>query len=503
RDDPSITVRFAVKDRPNEYLLIWTTTPRTLPANMADAAHPDATYAKVLVRRGGTEETYYVAQELVEHNAGLLRWPEHYVVGHVSGRDLSGTAYVHPFEGEVQYHATPRGPHHLKVVLADYVALENTGLVHTAPGHGADDFETGVEYDLPPFCPVGEDGRYTAEAGPYRDLPVKEADARILGDLAAKGALVASGEITHSYGHCWRCKTPILFRATDQWFLAMTRVKDQMLAEVERVRWTPEWAGSARQREWVREARDWCISRQRYWGIPIPVWQCPEGCTEVIGTRKELAKRAKSYRGDPDLHRPSIDRVTFPCKVHKAEMRRVPDVLDVWFDSAVASWASLGYPGNKREFARWFPCAWIVEGLDQTRGWFYSQLAAGVVALDRIPYESVTMHGFVHDAEGRPMSKSLGNVIAPQEVIDRHGADAFRFYVLGTSAPWEDIPFSWEGVKNTARNLGIVWNVHVFATQYMALDAFDPAALPFRDVRKHLTPEDKWLYSRMQTVSSE
>lgn len=522
RDDPSVHVKFPLKGKRDESLVIWTTTPWTLPGNVAIAAHPELGYAKVSATKGGRTETLWIVDTQVEAVMKAGKYDQHFVLEVRSGRDLQGWAYEHVFAQEVPFHRTPEGKRNT-VILGTHVTADKTGLVHTATGHGAEDFEVGQKEGIPAFCPVDEAGVYTAEAGAFQGRFVKDAEADILERLRAKGALLASGMERHSYAHCWRCKSPIIYRATPQWFLAVTKVQAKMLKEVERVRWTPEWAGSARQKDWVAQARDWCVSRQRYWGIPIPIWRCEKGHDAFVGSAAQLRKESINYRdvlkrykaqlqvpalekklqskptSDIDFHRPWIDEVVLRCLACKGDMHRVPDVFDVWYDSACASWSQLGWPGEKKEFQKWFPCDWIVEGLDQTRGWFYSQLAAGVCAFGKVPYESVLMHGFVHDEQGRPMSKSLGNIIPPAQVVEKHGADAFRLYILSTCAPWEDVHFNWEGVRNSQRALNILWNVHVFASQ--ALEGTDASKLQVK--RDALRPEDRWLLSRVATLGIE
>lgn len=522
REDASLYVKFPLQGRENEYLVIWTTTPWTLPGNVAIAAHPDLGYARVQVRKEGRDEFLWVVDTQVEHVVHLGKFDEHYVLETRSGRDLEGWRYEHPFAEELPYHREP-GERRNRVILGGHVTAEKTGLVHTATGHGAEDFEVGRRYGIEAFCPVDEGGRYTQEAGAFAGRFVKDAEEDIIARLRDRGLLLQAGTETHPYAHCWRCKSPILYRATPQWFIAVTKVQEEMLREVERVRWTPEWAGSARQKDWVAQARDWCVSRQRYWGIPMPVWQCPQRHARVVGSGAELRSAATNYgevlkrykaqvqvpalekklRSKPtaeiDFHRPWIDGVVLRCDECGGAMRRVPDVFDVWYDSACASWAQLGWPREQKEFRKWFPCDWIVEGLDQTRGWFYSQLAAGVAAFGKVPYKSVLMHGFVHDEQGRPMSKSLGNIIKPEDVIAKHGADAFRLYILSTCPPWEDVHFSWEGVRNAQRALNILWNVHVFATQ--ALEGVEPAKLQVP--AKARRPEDRWLLSRVATLARD
>ena len=498
--DPSIYVKFRVKDREDHYIVIWTTTPWTLPADICVAVHPDFTYVLMKVTRDGKSEYLYVAEELAEDVAKVGRYQEMEIIEKYDGLDLEGLEYVQPLLDEVPWHTAPERKDLYwlhKTVLAEYVTVEKTGIVHTAPGHGPDDFETGKEYRLPPFCPVDEAGRFTEDAGRWAGRSTKDCDREIMDLLAEKGTLMREEEITHRYGHCWRCKEPITYRTTTQWFLKVTELKESMLEEILRAEWYPDWAGRTRQYNWVQNTRDWCISRQRFWGIPLPIWECHCGERKVIGSQEELSS-GEGHSEDMDLHRPWIDGVTFACDKCGDEMRRVPDVLDVWFDSAVCSWAQLKYPQNKEEFERWWPCDWITEAHDQTRGWFYSQLGASVIAFDKIPYMKVLMHGFSLDKDYRKMSKSEGNAVAPREIIDRYGVDSLRYYLLIANSPWEDLPFSWDGVKNANRTLNILWNVYRFSTTYMALDKFDFKRWTFDELREDLRPEDIWLYSRLE-----
>ena len=498
--DPSIYVKFKVKNRDDHYIVIWTTTPWTLPADLCVAVHPDLTYVLLEVIKDGRKEYLYVAEELKEEVAKAGRYQEMKVIETFEGIDLEGLEYEHPLLAEVPWHSDPARKELYwlhKTVLAEYVTLEKTGIVHTAPGHGPDDFETGIEYKLPPFCPVDEEGNFTHEGGKWAGLFTKDCDGEIMDLLAEKGTLLKAEDITHRYGHCWRCKTPITYRTTTQWFLKVTELKDRMLEEILKAEWYPDWAGRTRQYNWVENTRDWCISRQRYWGIPLPVWKCECGGKHVIGSLNDL-KEGNNYRDGMDLHRPWIDEVTFHCPDCNEQMKRVPDVLDVWFDSAVCSWAELKYPQEKEEFEKWWPCNWITEAHDQTRGWFYSQLGASVIAFDKIPYEKVLMHGFALDKDYRKMSKSEGNAIAPSEIIEKYGVDSLRYYLLVANSPWEDLPFSWDGVKNANRTLNILWNIYRFSTTYMALDDFDPGKWTFEELKSSFRPEDLWLYSRLE-----
>jgi len=496
--DYSIYVKFPVEGEDDTYIVIWTTTPWTIPANVAVAVHPDFQYAKVRAWKEGKTDILIMANDLVESVLKEGRYRDYDLLQILKAEDMQKLKYLHPLADLV-----PRqGQIVHGVHSADFVTAENTGCVHIAPGHGLEDFELGLEKGLEVFCPVGEDGRYTEEAGEkYRGKYVKEADGEVILDLEERGLLLSQGRLTHRYGHCWRCKTPIIFIATSQWFLRISDLKDRMLEEVGKVVWYPEWAGSARFSDWISNARDWCISRQRYWGIPLPIWTCTTcGKIEVIGTAKELEE--KSGQKLDDLHRPAVDRVMLDCSCG-GRMKRSPDVFDVWFDSAVASWATLRFPANREEFEEWWPADFITEGHDQTRGWFYSQLGAAMVSFGRAPYKSVLMHGFTLDEQGRKMSKSIGNIVQPEEVVQKYGADTLRFYVLGANAPWEDLHFSWDAVENVKRMLNIFWNAYRFALPYMVLDNFDSSKADLSRYENNLRPEDRWILSRASSLVEE
>ncbi|MBS1262983.1 MAG: Isoleucine--tRNA ligase [Methanonatronarchaeales archaeon] len=494
--DPSIYVKLPVEGREDEYVLVWTTTPWTVPSNVAVAVHPGYGYARVRIG----EEVFIVAEQVAEDVAELAGAEEHDVLDTFLGEDLRGLRYRHPLEdlvpGQAEMH--DRDEVH-RVYLADFVTVEKTGCVHVAPGHGPEDFDLAQEHGLPVFSPVDEEGRFTDEAGRYSGKKVMESNEEIIRDLDERGALMSGSTVSHRYGHCWRCDTALVFIATEQWFLKISSLTDGMLEEIDRVDWTPEWAGSSRFRDWVEGGRDWCISRQRYWGIPLPVWVCEEcGKETVVGTVEELEERGGSVEG---LHRPHVDDVVIECGECGGGARRVEDVLDVWFDSAVASWANLDYPRRTDLFEKWWPADLVIEGHDQARGWFYSQLGAGSVAMDRAPYEAVMMHGFTLDEEGHKMSKSEGNVVSPEEVIERYGRDTLRLYLMGACAPWADLHFDWDECGNVYRALNVFWNVHRFASTYMSMDDFEPSKHPLQG--QDLEPEDRWILSRAQSVAAE
>jgi len=492
RVDPSIYVKFPIMGKENEYLLIWTTTPWTLISNLAIMVHPNFEYAKVRTKEGDLILAN-ARVDVLENELNL----NYEILDMMTGKDLEGIRYQNPLDDVIDISPSENA---YTVILADFVSLEDgTGCVHSAPGHGPEDFEACKPYGIKPISPVDERGVFTEEAGKFAGLTVKKDDNSILETLEEKGALLLSTKISHRYGHCWRCKSPIIYRGTKQWFIKVTNLKEQMLEEADKVEWVPDWAGSSRFKEWIENIKDWTISRQRYWGIPLPLWICKEcGNLEAIGSRKELEE--KGFKID-DMHKPFVDDIVLKCGCG-GEAHRVPDVLDVWFDSGVAAWASLGYPKEDESFKKWYPVDFITEGHDQTRGWFYSQLGCGLIAFDKIPYRRVLQHGFTLDEKGNKMSKSIGNIVQPEEVIEKFGVDVLRFYVLWASKPWDDLRFNWTEIEVINRMFNIFWNSYVFATTYMALDKFDPTSLRL-DATKHYSLEDKWIISRLNTVVKE
>jgi len=491
-EDRSIYVKFKVIGREGEYILVWTTTPWTLPANVAVMVNPNFTYARV--RHG--DEVYILAEERAEAVLGK----DYEVIETFPGSDLSGLEYAPALLEEVPAQASLKSAH--MVVLSDqYVTLEEgTGCVHTAPGHGEEDHAVGEAYGLPDFSPVDERGRFTADGGRYAGMEVREANARIIEDLRGKGLLFKEETTRHRYPHCWRCKTPLILRTASQWFIRVTELKERLLEENEKVEWIPEWAGRQRFGNWIKNAKDWVISRQRYWGIPLPIWVCGScGRYEVIGSAKELREKALSDPGDLELHRPWVDRVEVGCRCG-GSMRRISDVADVWMDSGSASFAVLHYPSDEGAFRYWWPVDLVLEGHDQTRGWFYTLMVCGVIAFDSSPYRRVVMHGFTIDQDGRAMHKSLGNVVYPEEVIGRYGRDALRWYELGCTT-WEDLKFTWKSIEESARFINILWSTYYFASLYMSLDQYSPERYPLESVAQALRPEDRWILSRFERAA--
>ncbi|RLE83354.1 MAG: isoleucine--tRNA ligase, partial [Thermoprotei archaeon] len=487
-EDPSIYVKFPVEGNEGEYIVVWTTTPWTLPGNVAVMVNPKFEYAKVEFKG----ERLIIALDRVKDVLGPIG--DFKVLETFRGEKLKGLKYVYPLSEEVPLHNNLKNAHY--VILSErYVRTEEgTGCVHTAPGHGEEDFEVGLEYNLPILSPINDEGVFTKEGGKYAGLYVKEANNVIIKDLKDKGLLLRHETIVHKYPVCWRCKTPLIFRATQQWFIEVSKLKDKMLKEAEKVRWIPEWAGENRLKNWLLSVKDWVISRQRYWGTPLPIWTCKR-CNnqKVIGSKEELKKNMVS--GDlGELHRPWIDSVVLVCDRCGGEMVRVSDVMDVWFDSGVAFYASLEYPMN-RKYEEMRPVDFIVEGHDQISGWFYSLLRVGIIGFGEVPYRTVLMHGFALDEKGHEMHKSLGNFVSTDEAISLKGRDSFRLYVL-SNTPWDDLRYSNKGVEEVFNDLNIAWNVFKFASTYMFLDNFRP-----RNIREaKLSPEDRWILSRLQEV---
>ena len=495
--DPSIYVKFPLTTNPKEYILIWTTTPWTLPSNVGVMVNPNFEYARVSAEDG----TYILAKERIEpvqtETGRAFRLLETF-----PGSKLEGLTYNSPLETLVPAQRTMQNGHRV-VLSSEYVTLtEGTGCVHTAPGHGEEDYEVGERTKLPVLMLVDDQGRFLPEAGKYAGKPIRETNNEILDDLKALGFLLHAGEIEHRSPVCWRCKTPLIIRATKQWLIHIAQMKDLFISQVDATLWIPEWAGANQFKNWLHGLKDWVISRQRFWGTPLPVWTCAScGKYRVIGSRQELTENAVSKVELPTLHRPWVDAVKLRCDCG-GEMTRVEDIIDVWFESGGASLACLGYPTNAAAEKFWWPADFIVEGRDQITAWFFGLLRHGIVTMGRCPYKTVLMHGFALDSTGREMHKSLGNFVTAHEVAEKFGRDAFRYYVLQTTL-WEDLQFSWDAIRQYQGDLSTIWNTYVFASTYMSLDRFAPAKTPISKLSRNLQAEDRWLLSRTNRIVKE
>jgi isoleucyl-tRNA synthetase len=488
--DPSVFVRLPLVDREDTSLLVWTTTPWTLPANVAVAAHPDVDYVTVERDNDGTKEKLILARSLVEKVFGEEAVK---VVDTFKGKKLKGAKY-HPLFTFLP----PDKPAHY-VVLGDFVTTEDgSGLVHIAPAFGQEDMETARQYDLPVLMTVQPDGTFVPEVTPWRGVFVKEADPHITEDLRARGLLLKAGEYTHTYPFCWRCKTPLLYYARESWYIRTSAYRDRLVELNNTINWVPEHTKDGRFGNWLANNIDWSLSRERYWGTPLPVWEC-EDCRhrECVGSVKELSEKAGRVLSELDLHRPYVDQVHWACPDCGGQMARVKDLIDVWFDSGSMPVAQWHYPfENKDKFESQFPADYICEAVDQTRGWFYTLHAISTLLFDEVAFKNVLSLGHIQDGEGRKMSKSLGNIIQPWDVLNDHGADALRWYLYTATPPGVERRFSSELVGEVTRSFTLtLWNVYSFFVTYANLDQ------PTVTTRPIATSDlDRWLLSELNVL---
>ncbi len=484
----SAVVRFKVKDE-DAYILAWTTTPWTLPSNVALCVNPDETYVKV---KNG-EYTYYIAEALAD---SVLKG-EIEVLASYKGKELEGKEY------EPLYPVSSLTKKAYYVVCDGYVTLtDGTGIVHIAPAFGEDDAEVGRKYDLPFLQLVDEKGEMTDET-PWAGVFCKKADPMVLKDLEERGLLFDAPVFEHSYPYCWRCDTPLIYYARETWFIRMTDVKEDLIRENDTVNWIPESIGKGRFGDWLANVQDWGISRNRYWGTPLNIWECECGYRHAVGSIAELREMSDNCPEDIELHRPFIDNVTITCPRCKKKMRRVPEVIDCWFDSGAMPFAQHHYPfENQDVFEKQFPADFISEGVDQTRGWFYSLLAVSVLIFGRTPYKNVLVLGHVQDKDGQKMSKSKGNAVDPFEALREYGADAIRWYFYENSAPWLPNRFHGKAVTEGQRKfMGTLWNTYAFYVLYAEIDKFDPTCHKLEYDK--LSVMDKWLLSKMSGMVKE
>jgi isoleucyl-tRNA synthetase len=503
--DPSVTVRFPLTSLPeganpllaDASLLVWTTTPWTLVSNTAVAVHPDETYA--IARNPDNGETVVVVEQRVPHVLGE-NWP---IVARVAGRELVGATYQRPLD-------LIDIPDAHRVVPGAFVTTEDgTGLVHLAPAFGADDMETGREHGLPVVNPIRPDGRFEDSVPLVGGVFFKDADALIVTDLADRELLFRTELYEHSYPHCWRCGTPLLYYALPSWYIRTTQIKDQLLAENERTNWQPPTIKEGRYGEWLRNNVDWALSRTRYWGTPLPIWECQQHHLTCIGSLDELGELAGMVLDDLDPHRPYVDDVVIDCRECGEPANRVPEVIDAWYDSGSMPFARLGAPRhNQEEFGRSYPAQFICEAIDQTRGWFYSLMAVGTLVFGRSSYQNVVCLGLVVDETGRKMSKHLGNVLEPMPLMEAHGADAVRWFFAAAGSPWSTRRIGAAALDEIVRKVLLTyWNTVSFLVLYAnaaasqgtawdpaTADAPPPAARPLLD---------RWVLSELHAVTAD
>ncbi|RME55060.1 isoleucine--tRNA ligase [Candidatus Woesearchaeota archaeon] len=493
-EEDSIFVKFKLKGKDDEYILVWTTTPWTMAYNLAVMVNPELDYVKVDV--GG--EKWIIAKGLMAIFLNNYTDKKYHIVEEFKGEEMDGWEYVHPWHDKIPYFDELKQKYpkvHTVLLSSEYVNLgAGTGLVHCAPGCGPEDYEVGHRNNVPPFNNLKEDGTFPEEMGEFAGLKAKTDDKVFIQKLDEVGALIAVTKVEHDYAHCERCHSPVVFRATKQWFFKTEDIKDKMLDMNKDVLWVPE-SGKNAFDSWLDNLRDNSITKQRFWGTPVPIWKCECGNYVVVSSRKEMQElNAKNV--PENLHKPWIDEVKIPCKKCGKDMTRLPDVLDVWIDAGCASWACLEYPHRKDLFERLYPADFILEAREQVRGWFNLLMVASTLAFDNASFKNVYMHGMLTDIEGQKMSKSLGNVISPYELIDKYGADTLRFYMCRTNAG-EDIKFSWEEAKLKYKNLSILWNLHSYLIEYA--NNLNINAKEF-DVEQEFDVEELYMLSKLNST---
>ena len=487
----SAIARFKAKGE-DAYILAWTTTPWTLPSNLALCVNPKEDYVKV---KTGDGYTYYIAQALADTVLG----EDYEVLETYKGKDLEFKEYEPLYDCSVPL-CEKQHKKAYYVVCADYVTLtDGTGIVHIAPAFGEDDANVGRKYDLPFVQLVDAKGDMTADT-PFAGTFVKDADPMVLKDLESRGLLFSAPSFEHSYPHCWRCGTPLIYYARESWFIKMTAVKDDLIRNNNTINWVPDSIGKGRFGDWLENIQDWGISRNRYWGTPLNIWECECGHQHSIGSIEELKSLSDNCPDEIELHRPYIDAVNIKCPKCNKPMKRVPEVIDCWFDSGAMPFAQHHYPfENKELFESQFPAQFISEAVDQTRGWFYSLLAESTLLFNKAPYENVVVMGLVLDENGQKMSKSKGNAVDPFDTLAAHGADAIRWFFYTCSAPWIPKRYQDKAVTEGQRKfMGTLWNTYAFWVLYANIDNFDPTRYTLEYDK--LPVMDRWMLSKMNSM---
>ena len=492
--DPAITIRFKSLEEENTYFLAWTTTPWTLPSNLGLAAGPDVDYVKI---KDG-DDTFILAEARLGAYYKDDEMPE--ILERFKGTALENKKYepLFPYFSELAAEGA------FKIILADYVSTsDGTGIVHTAPGFGEEDYLACKVYDMPEVCPIDEHCCFTSEISDYAGRFVKECDKDIMRRLKEEGKLIHRGSIKHSYPHCWRDDSPLIYRAISTWFVDISKVKEKMIAANQKINWTPDHLQNGRFGKWLENARDWAISRNRYWGAPLPIWRNEEGEMICVGSVEELEKL--SGKKVDDIHKHFVDDIEIPSPTGKSPLRRVEEVLDCWFESGSMPYAQQHYPfENKERFERNFPANFIAEGLDQTRGWFYTLVVLGAALFDKPPFSNVVVNGLILADDGQKMSKRKKNYPDPKYVIDTYGADAVRLFMLGSQVVRaEDLKFTEDGIKEILRGVMIpMWNAYSFFVTYANVDKWEPKS-GSKGPEKPSNPLDSWILSSLAQMVEE
>ena len=490
--DPSVFVRFPLKDDPDTALLIWTTTPWTLPGNVGAAVHPNVDYATARLKNG---QQLILAKELLQEVLGDDG--EYSIIAEQPGTALQGLRYQPPYSF-LPFHESAHF-----VVLADFVTTtEGTGVVHMASAFGADDMEIAREHNFPVLMTVNERGRFVDEVTPWAGMWVKDADVLITEELRERGLLLKSSTYLHTYPFCWRCNTALLYYARSTWYVATTKHKHQLVGLNQTINWYPSHIRDGRFGNWLENNVDWALGRERFWGTPLPIWIDDDGDTVLVGSLAELSKLAARDLSGLDLHRPYVDEITFPNPKTGKVMRRVPEVIDCWFDSGAMPVAQWHHPfENRAEFEKQFPADYICEAVDQTRGWFYSLHAIATMLFDSVAFKNVACLGLILDGDGQKMSKSKGNIVDPWEVLDAHGADAFRWYLYTACPPGQERRFSVDLVGEVVRNFTLtLWNIYAFFVTYANLDDWHPSLVGMHAKAHNL---DKWILSELHSLTRD
>ncbi len=493
-EEPSVFVKFKVLGEEDTYLIIWTTTPWTIPFNLAVMVNPELDYVKCEVEG----EKWIIAKELSAPFIKKVAEKDLNIIEEFKGEEMEGMKYQHPFHEEIPHYKEMELEHpklHTVLLSQQYVDTSaGSGLVHCAPGCGPEDYEVGVRNNLPAYNTLDEEGVFSEEMGVFAGKTAKEDEEFFIEQLREKEVLIANPSVEHDYAHCWRCDSPVIFRTTVQWFFKTEDIKQELIKKNDQIEWVPEAAYNAFD-SWLKNLRDNSITKQRFWGAPVPIWKCEE-CDNytVIGSKKELKEKAGEL--PEDLHKPWIDEVTIECDCG-AEQRRIEDVLDVWVDAGTASWNCLGYPEKEEDFQEMFPADFILEGKDQIRGWFNMLHVASMISHEEPSFKTCYMHGFVNDATGRKMSKSKGNFILPEEVIDEYGADTMRYYMVQAASPGIDMNYNFEDISLKHRHLFVIWNLHKFIIDLersVDLEEFKT---------EDLDVEERYILSKLHTTMKE